>query len=138
MRVKKDERIDPDDLRRDLNYVMGYLRTKGVTREKIEWIRQVLSADAVVQASNLKHDRIYTAVALAGYRAWDFEGEKGLELLKHFEKIMEDVEDEDGKNWPARMKELKDGAGIVIITGEGNRVIVESVLDADEEVEEAE
>lgn len=110
--------------------VVPYLKSKGIPFSMIQMIRIAFACDAVEEAGNLHWDRIYTAIALGLYHSHGYEAEEILSILQAINDEMVRLEDK-GLEWPDLMRELKDETGIVVRTGDGQRVIVE--ITAEEE-----
>ena len=113
-----------------MQQVEGYLAKYGIPKQVIKQIRIALISDAVTEGKDLKYDRIYTGIALAARRAYGFGAVRILRLLRSFDAIcgsvLEDGEHTtDPREWTDIMQELKDETGIVIHTGEDNRLICE-------------
>jgi hypothetical protein len=113
-----------------MQQVEAYLARYGIPKQMIKKIRLALIYDAVTEGKDLKYDRIYTGIALAARRAYGFGPERILRLLREFDSICGSVLDDgehtaDPRDWTDIMQELKDETGIVINTGEDNRLICE-------------
>lgn len=113
-----------------MQQVEAYLARYGIPKQMIKKIRLALIYDAVTEGKDLKYDRIYTGIALAARRAYGFGAKRILRLLRMFDRIcgsvLEDGEHTaDPRDWTDIMQELKDETGIVIHTGEDNRLICE-------------
>lgn len=96
---------------------------------------------SVTEADWLKYDRIYSGIALMLWRRYQLSGPEIVEGMKAFDAICgsvlkKDETDEDMAEWPDLMKELRDATGIVIHTGDDNRLICE--CEWEEEVYEEE
>lgn len=114
----------------NLQQVKAYLAAHGIPRQMVDKIRVVLTSDAIQESTAMKYDRIYTGIALAARRAYGFGPERILRLLREFDSIcgsvLEDGEHTvDPRDWTDIMQELKDTTGIVIHTGDDNRLICE-------------
>lgn len=115
-----------------INDVTGYLMRKGIPKQTIREIRMALTYDAVQQARDVQYDRILTGVAIVLRKEFGF-GEKrimrGLEALnKEFESILDPDND-----WNKTMERLRDETGIIIRSGDDNRLVVECLTDDEKE-----
>lgn len=112
----------------NLQQVKAYLAAHGIPRQMVDKIRVVLVNDAIQESDNMKYDRIYTAVALAIRHTYGFGAEKIARCLREFDRICGSVlqgGDGDDRDWTEIMQELKDTTGIVIRTGDENRLVCE-------------
>ena len=101
-----------------------------VPSKTFDMFREALIYDAVTQGKDVKYDRIFAGIALMLRDEYGFGAERILRGLKKFDEICGSVldTDEDGNDiadWPDLMQRLKDETGIVIRTGDDNRLIVE-------------
>lgn len=124
---------ETEGMRMTLNEVCGYLASKGIPRSMINRIRLSLIYDAVTQGSDIKYDRIYAGMALMLRRAYGFGQERILKGLHMFDQIagsvIADDDNPSNKDWMDIMAELKAETGIVIHTGDDNRLICEVSRD---------
>lgn len=123
-----------------MQQVYGYLAGRGIPRQMIEGIRTALIYDGVTEAKDVMYDRIYSAVALMIWRRYKLSPSEIVEALKEFDRICGAVLDSDeseeaGAEWTDIMKELREETGIVIHTGDDNRLICESTFEEEEETE---
>lgn len=112
----------------NLATVKAYLAAHGIPRTMVDNIRTVLINDAIQESNAMKYDRIYTAVALAIRHEYGFGPERILRGLREFDRICGSVlgnEERDERPWTEIMEELKEETGIVIHTGDENRLICE-------------
>lgn len=114
--------------------VYAYLARHGIPKHMIQQIQVSLIYDAVTQGEDLKYDRIYTGIALTLRKKFGWGPERILRALRGFDEIcgsvLEKSEDgEDLANWNKLMQELKDETGLVIHTGDDNRLICEVSRD---------
>ena len=117
-----------------LDQISGYLKVKGIPPQMIQQIRKALAEDAVREANNLHWDRIYAGFALAIRRCYGFGPKRILKCLQMVNDIMMEVA--DGKStWPKNMIELREDTGIVIRTGDDDRLIIE--VGSEEELDES-
>lgn len=116
-------------MRMTINQVKGYLASKGIPKHMIEAIQISLIYDAVTQGHDLQYDRIFSGIALMLRKEYGFGTERILRGLRAFDNIVGSVltEEEGGENkdWTQLMQELKDETGIVVHTGDDNRLICE-------------
>ena len=113
-----------------IQQVKGYLASKGVPKHMIDAIRTSLIYDAVTEGHNLQMDRIFTGIAVAARKEYGFGPERILRLLRRFDNVCGSVLDKDADgndlaDWTKIMEWLKAETGIVIHTGEENRLICE-------------
>lgn len=113
-----------------IQQVKGYLASKGVPKPMIDAIRISLIHDAVTEGHSLQMDRIFTGIAVAARKEYGFGPERILRLLRRFDEVCgsvldKDEEGEDIADWTDIMEWLKAETGIVIHTGEENRLICE-------------
>ena len=117
-----------DEAKMNLQAVETYLAAHGIPRHMVKKIRVVLTNDAIQESTAMKYDRIYTGLALAIRHAYGFGAERILRGLREFDKICGSVLGEDSRDerpWTEIMQELKDTTGIVIHTGDDDRLICE-------------
>lgn len=108
---------------KNIDYIVGYLRTKGIPSKMIQQIRLALTEDAVQEADNVQWDRIYTAMGLAIRDVYGFGAERIVRCLAKTNEILESVGDEES-SWKEEMRRLRDDAGVVVRTGD-DRIYIE-------------
>lgn len=96
---------------------------------------------AVTEGKWVQYDRIFVGIGKMLYQRYQLSGPEILKALGDFDAICGSVLDkdengEDTANWNKIMEEFRDATGIVIRTGDDNRLIVE--CDWEEEVYEEE
>lgn len=101
-----------------------------VPTKAFDMFREALIYDAVTEGKDVKYDRIFCGIALMLRDEYGFGAERIMRGLTRFDEICGSVldVDEDGNetaDWPDLMQRLKDETGIVIHTGDDNRLIVE-------------
>lgn len=123
-----------------INDFRGYLNQYySVPYRVFDTFREALIYWAVVEADALKYDRIYSGVAIMLWKRYQLSGPEIMEGLKTYDAICGSVLDtdengEDIANWHDLMVELRDNTGIVIHTGDDNRLICE--CEWEEEIED--
>lgn len=122
-----------------IQQVNAYLASRGIPKQMVRAIREALILDAVVEGTDLKYDRIYTAVGIMLRKTYGFGAERIIRGIRAFDQICGSVLDEDeggeGKDWTELMKWFQDETGIVIHTGADNRLVCESTRPSkDDEV----
>ena len=90
----------------------------------VQQIRIALAQDAVKEADNLHWDRIYTGFALALRNSYGFGPSRIMKCLEEVNRIMNQMGDGEW-TWHEAMVELKDETGIVVRTGDDERLIIE-------------
>ena len=108
-----------------IKQVEMYLLQKGIPRSMIQNIRISLTYDAVTQGHDIQYDRIFTGIALMLRKEFGFGPERIIRGLRRFDNECGSVIDDPEKDWGDLMKELKDETGIVIRTGDDDRLICE-------------
>lgn len=113
-----------------LQQVYAYMLHHNIPRPMIDAIRTSLIYDAVTEGHNLQMDRIFTGIAVAARKEYGFGPERILRLLRRFDNVCGSVLDKDADgndlaDWTKIMEWLKAETGIVIHTGEENRLICE-------------
>lgn len=108
-------------LKDEVKYFKIYLRQKGIPANMIESIRYTFINEALAESSDMKYDRLYTALALATRRAFGFGHKRIMRVMQEFEKIMHSLTSEEAKEWEDIMEELDNETGIVIRTDNENR-----------------
>lgn len=101
-----------------------------VPTKAFDMFREALIYDAVTQGKDVKYDRIFCGIALMLHDEFGFGARRIFRGLSKFDEVCGSVlqTDEDGNDiadWPDLMQRLKDETGIVIRTGDDNRLIVE-------------
>lgn len=120
--------------RMTMQAVYAYLARHGIPKHMIQQIQVSLIYDAVTQGEDLKYDRIYSGIALALRKEMGWGPERILRVLRRFDDVCGSVldKDENGEdlaNWNKLMQELKEETGLVIHTGDDNRLICEVSRD---------
>lgn len=120
--------------RMTLQAIYAYLAKKGIPRWQIDAIREALIYDAVTEGHNIQMDRIYTGIAIMLRKEYGFGVERILRGLRRFDDVCGSVLDknmdgEDIADWTNLMEWLKADTGIVIQTGDDNRLICEVSRD---------
>ena len=128
----KSQQKSIEDFRRYLN------KYYSVPTKVFDGFRETLIYYAVTEADWLKYDRIYSGVAIMLWRRYRLSGPEILEGLKTYDAICGSVlnKDENGEdvaNWHDLMVELRDNTGIVIHTGDDNRLVCECEWEEEEE-----
>lgn len=124
-----------------INDFRGYMnKYYSVPTKVFDTFREALIYWAVVEGDDLKYDRIYSGVALMLHRRYHLSGPEILEGLREFDAVCgsvldKDENDEDMANWHDLMVELRDETGIVIHTGDDNRLVCECEWE-EEEIQE--
>ena len=123
-KLTKNQRKSIDDFRLFLN------KYYSVPTKVFDSFREQLIYFAVTEANWLMYDRIYSGVALMLWRRYKLSGPEILEGLREFDAVCGSVldKDENGEdiaNWHDQMEELKEATGIVIHTGDDNRLVCE-------------
>lgn len=111
-----------------LKLLTSLMHRKGVKKDIIEEFRVLLCCDAVTQAEAVMYDRIYSAIALMLRKHLGFGPKRIMECLKAFDETVGRTKTADGDGntgWTSLMQELKDETGIVISSGDGNRLVCE-------------
>lgn len=120
--------------RMTMQQTYAYMLQHNIPRPMINAIREALIYDAVVEGSNIQTDRIYSGIAVMLRQEFGFGTERILRGLRKFDEVCGSVldKDADGKDiadWTTIMEWLKEETGIVIHTGEDNRLICEVSRD---------
>ena len=112
-----------------ISYWYAYLAKMGVPKHTVQMIQIAMIQDAVTQGKDLKYDRIYTGIALMLHKTFGFGTQRIMKGLHGFDDIcgsvLEDTNGPDERQWTDIMQELKDATGIVIHTGDDNRLVCE-------------
>lgn len=107
-----------------MGQITGYLKVKGVPQQMIQQIRRALAVDAMQEADNLHWDRIYCSIALALRSCYGYGPQRIMKCMQTVNDLMMEVA--DGKTtWRENMEKLRDETGIVIRTGDDDRLIIE-------------
>lgn len=132
-KLTKGQQKSIDDFRLFLNkYYSVPVKTFNMFMESLIYY-------SVTEADFVKYDRIFSGVAIMLWRRYKLSGPEILEGLREFDRICGSVldKDENGEdiaNWTKLMEELRDETGIVIHTGDDNRLVCE--CEWEEEAEE--
>lgn len=135
-KLTKGQQKSIDDFRLFLNkYYSVPVKTFNMFMESLIYY-------SVTEADFVKYDRIFSGVAIMLWRRYKLSGPEILEGLREFDRICGSVldKDENGEdiaNWTKLMEELRDETGIVIRTGDDNRLICECEWE-EEEIQEVE
>jgi len=105
--------------------VTMYLRSRGIPPSMVRQIQLVLVHDAITQGRAMQYDRIYAGIALMLRKCYGFGLERIMRGLHCFDDIAGSVIDNPEKDWTDIMQELKDETGIVVRSGDGDRVFFE-------------
>lgn len=115
------KKLESNDFKSEIKNLVGFLRAKGISQSMIDQIRIAFVNEAMAESSNMKYDRIYTAIALMLRRAYGFGHVRIFRGMNAFGDIMSSVAADDAKEWEELMAELDDETGIVIRTDCENR-----------------
>lgn len=116
------KKIESKDLKSEVKNLTGYLRARGIPQSMIEQIRICFVNEALAESSNMKYDRIYTAIALMLRRAYGFGHVRIFRGMQAFNDVMASVSrDDDPMEWEELMAELDRDTGIVIRTADGDK-----------------
>ena len=108
-----------------MKQVHAYLASRGIPKPMVRQIQLVLVHDAITQGRAMQYDRIYAGIALMLRKCYGFGLERILKGLHCFDDIAGSVIDNPDKDWTDIMQELKDETGIVVRSGDGDRVFFE-------------
>ena len=111
-----------------LQWINAYLAKHGIPKHMIQEIQISMIYDAITQGHDMQYDRIYTGIALMLRKEFGFGVQRIMRGLHAFDEICGSVladNPENEKDWTDIMQELKDETGIVIHTGDENRLIAE-------------
>lgn len=134
-KLTKGQQKSIDDFRLFLNkYYSVPVKTFNMFMESLIYY-------SVTEADFVKYDRIFSGVAIMLWRRYKLSGPEIFKGLEEYDRICGSVlrneeTGEDGEDWADLMKELKDNTGIVIHTGDDNRLICECEWEEEEEIEE--
>lgn len=114
--------------------VYAYLSKHGIPKNMVQQIQIALIYDAVTQGEDIKYDRIYSGIALALRKEFGWGPERITRVLRRFDDLCGSVLDKDADgddlaNWNRLMQELKDETGLVIHTGDDDRLVCEVSRD---------
>ena len=115
----------------DLDVWCKYLRSKGITQTMINEIRFAFASDALAQSHNLKADRVYTVFCLAMLED-DLEPERILKISQNADRLFGRIR-RDETDWQTEMNRLRDDGGIVIHTGDDDRILIDIEYKEDSE-----
>lgn len=120
-----------DGMKYTLQDIMGYLSMRGIPRKMINQIRMHLTYDAVTQSDAIKYDRFMTAAGLMLREEFGFGQKRIHRALKHLDDILVCVSDDtdNERAWPKVMEKLRDEVGIIIRSGDDNRLVMEILTD---------
>jgi len=116
--------MDRRNLKRDVQRMKAYLAGKGIPRQMIEEIRLTFVNDALLEANDMKYDRIYSGIGLMLRREFNFGVDRIMRGLRMFDQLCGSV-CEEGYSWEQLMADLDKEVGIVIKTNEDDRLICE-------------
>lgn len=117
-----------EGMKYSLQQITGYLKARGIPKQMIDQIRMSLTYDAVTQSKDIQYDRIYTGIGLMLRKEYGFGRERILRGLKCFDDTVGSVLDPD-KDWTTVMDELRDDVGIIIRSGDENRLVIECLTE---------
>lgn len=103
--------------------ITAYLQAKGIPKSMINEIRIALTNDAVQQSTAVQADRVFTIVALTLREAYGFGYKRIFEGLKKFDELNQMAADD--YIWPELMERLRDETGIVVKSGDDQRIAFE-------------
>lgn len=122
-----------------MSQVYPYLLAHGIPRQMIDSLRTSLIYDAITEAHDIAYDRIYCGIALTMHDKFGMEAEQIIEALEYFDKVcaevIMDAHSDATKDWMDHMDRLREETGIVVYTGDDNRLIVESLKKGENEDE---
>lgn len=107
----------------NLKGITAYLQAKGIPKSMINEIRLALTNDAVKQSISVQADRIFTIVALTLREAYGFGYKRIFDGLKKFDELNQQAADD--YIWPELMERLRDETGIVVKSGDDQRIAFE-------------
>lgn len=110
----------------------AYLASRGIPKQMVKEIRMQLTYDAVTQAKDLQYDRIYASIGLMLHKEYGFGQQRILRGLKRFDEIAGSVLDPE-TDWTNVMEELRDDVGIIVRSGDGDRLVVECLTEEEKE-----
>lgn len=106
-----------------MKQVKGFLRTHGVSPNMIDAIRATMIADAVQNGKDIQADRIYTLLALTLHDCYGMGRKRIVKGLQHFDGLCGLPANE--YPWEKLMEELYEKTGLVVRSGDGDRLIFE-------------
>lgn len=106
-----------------MKQVSAYLKGHGIPPSMVNEIRLALTNDAVQQSVSVQSDRIFTIVALTLREAYGFGYKRIFEGLKKFDELNQQAADD--YIWPELMERLRDETGIVVKSGDDQRIAFE-------------
>ena len=121
-----------------LAQITGYLAQKGIPKSMVTQIRQHLTYDSVAESHAVIADRIFAGIAIAARKAFGFGPKRIMQLLKEFDAVAGSVLDgPDGKrsnkDWTDLMEWLREETGLIIRSGDGDRLVVEVLTDEEKQ-----
>lgn len=103
--------------------VKGYLKTHGVSPNMIDAIRIAMTEDAVQSGKDIQADRIYTLIALMLHDCYSMGQKRIIKGLQYFDQLCGLTAEE--YPWEKLMEELHEKTGLVIHSGDDERLIFE-------------
>ena len=99
------------------------MRAHGFSASACDQIVYAIIDDAVRNASDIHADRIYTIIALMLHRAYGFGHKRIFKGLEIFDALAGEAN--SGAEWPGLMDQLKKETGIVVRSGDDDRIAFE-------------
>lgn len=99
------------------------MRTHGVSPNMIDAIRLTMIEDAVQNGKDIQADRVYTLLALTLHDCYGMGQKRIVKGLQHFDGLCGLTADE--YPWEKLMEDLHEKTGIVIHSGDDDRLIFE-------------
>lgn len=109
--------------RLSMKQVTAYLMSKGVPKGTINDIRVAFTEDAVKSGKDIQADRIYTLIAIMLHDCYGMGRVRIVRGLQKFDELCGLAADE--YPWEKLMEELHEKTGIVIHSGDDDRLIFE-------------
>lgn len=106
-----------------MKQVKGFLRTHGVSPNMIDAIRLTMIEDAVQNGKDIQADRIYTLLALMLHDCYGMGQKRIVKGLQKFDELCGLPANE--YPWEKLMEELHEKTGIVIHSGDDDRLVFE-------------
>lgn len=106
----------------------AYLAARGIPKQTVNEIRMQLTYDAITQAKDLQYDRIYASIGLMLHEEFGFGRQRVVRGMKKFDEIAGSVLDPE-TDWTDVMNRLRDDVGIIVRTGDGDRLVVECLTE---------
>lgn len=106
-----------------MKQVKGYLRTHGVSPNMVDAIRLTMIEDAIQNGKDVQADRIYTLIALMLHDVYQMGQKRIVKGLQHFDKLCGLTADE--YPWEKLMEELYEKTGIIVRSGDDDRLVFE-------------